>query len=313
DIYFSDLLEFKLDEIAEAVKEDFPSLTLKNIFNDQEIRKTNEPIAGVLSVEEPSETSKWITFISAGFPDKENVTVQNLLPQIRASFGFQEEAAHAIENHKYYLHISTKPADQSLETRYATAKILSAVVSVFAKLPVTMAIMPIWASRYVRPKDWERMTAAAMANEFPLDGWISYNVGWDPGQTEPLKYASGMTRGMQHFIDTEVIVQSAPIQPTEVVKQLYGVSYLLLQSGNEFNDGDTLGIEGSSEAWRIRHNKSDNTSGPDTWVLLHPETTVDEFDTFGPRQAAPPPDGQDPVKKEAKPGFLSGLMRKKTH
>ena len=88
-----------------------------------------------------------------------------------------------------------------------------------------------------------------------------------------------------------------------------GAIYLLLECGNEFHDSDTLGMEHSDMRLRIRFMPEGQHAQVDTWVLIHPKSSLDETEHFGDRTRPPAPKGID-NRIYADEGFFGRLMRK---
>ena len=96
---------------------------------------------------------------------------------------------------------------------------------------------------------------------------------------------------MAAFNGHEVGFASAPVEPAYAVASVQSAMYLLLAGGNRFKDADTIGVEGSDERLRIRFKPEGPQVQTDSWILLHPSSSIDELAVFGERKTPPPPPG----------------------
>ena len=111
-------------------------------------------------------------------------------------------------------------------------------------------------------------------------------------------------------MDYEIHMEAAPIEPSDVIQMLLGATWMPLQGGSKFNDGDTMGHDGpGSIPYRIRTRKHPDGTDDNVIVLLHPDSPVDEIAVFGKNPRRPAPPG---VKNERRPqkGFLKRLLRR---
>ncbi|MBN2629696.1 MAG: DUF4261 domain-containing protein, partial [Rhodobacteraceae bacterium] len=100
--------------------------------------------------------------------------------------------------------------------------------------------------------------------------------------------------GLAAFLGCEVALFLARIPPRDAVQYVYSACVMMLERGHKFRDGDTMGLEGSSEKLRIRF-LGEGVCGvqTDVWALLHPTFPLDEEDMFGPRLMRPAPQDTD--------------------
>lgn len=301
DLLFSEPLHFDLDEIIAAVNEDFPSCQIKDSgINPTKSMKTDDVVLGIIQPVEPQDGAS-IHLIGAGFPD-ESFRNANLTEELWRSGGFgQQEVAR----HQSYLSFSVDAVDDSLASRFRAARLLNVVTAVFAKLPITLAIYNKWTGHFVRPTQWVEAAETAVKGEWPLTSWISYRGAWNlaPGLNE---YAVGYTVGLSQFLPYEIHMESAPIKPTDVLQMLFAACWMPLQGGSVYEDGNTVGVEEGVQ-YRIRERHTADGKPAGIFVLLHPDSPVDEEATFGPRPGIPTP-VEDPYIRRPKKGFMQGLL-----
>ena len=297
DVLLSEPLHFDLDEIVSAVNEDFPSCQIRDPgINPTQSIKTDEVVIAVLEPVDPQDGGM-IKLIGAGFPDEEFRNADHTEALWRSGgFGQAEVAAY-----KSYIHISVDPVDDTLASRFRAARILSVVSAVFAKLPITLAIYNAWTHHFIRPAQWVEDAATAVKGEWPLTSWVSYRVGWNnaPGQAQ---HAVGFTTGLKAFLPYELHMESAPIKPTDVLQMLYGAAWMPLQGGSVYEDGNTVGVEEG-----IRYRLRKRPGQDDVFVLLHPDSPVDEVAVFGPNPKTPAP-MTEPYINRPKKGFMQSLL-----
>lgn len=301
DILFSEPLHFELNEIIEAVNEDFPSCQVKDSgINPTQSIKTDEVVLAILEPVEKHDGGS-IKFIGAGFPD-DNWRKADHTESLWRSGGFGQDA---LAHHKSYMSISVDAADGSLASRFRAARLLNVVTAVFAKLPITLAIYVKWTGHFARRDLWVKAAEDAVKGEWPLVSWISYRGAWNAAEGQS-KYAVGYTVGLQQFLPYELHMESAPIQPSDVIQFLCGAVWMPLQGGSTYKDGDTVGAEDGTP-YRIRRRHAPDGTPLDVFVLLHPDSPINEAAAFGPRPGIPTP-RTEPFLNHPKKGFMQSLL-----
>lgn len=301
DILFSEPLHFELDEIIEAVNEDFPSCQIKDPgINPAKSIKTDGVVLAMLQPVEKQDGGL-IKFIGAGFPD-ENWRKADHTESLWRSGGFGE---NALAQHTSYVNVSVDAVDGSLASRFRAARLLNAVTAVFAKLPITLAIHVNWTGHFDRPDKWVQSADMAVKGEWPLMSWVSYRGAWNAAEGQS-KYAVGFTVGLKQLLPYELHVESAPIKPLDVIQFLCSAVWMALQGGSTYKDGDTVGAEGDLR-YRIRQRHAQDGTPLDIFVLIHPDSPIDEEAEFGPRPGIPTP-FEEPFLNRAKKGFMQGLL-----
>jgi len=305
ELLFKAPIEIDLNAVAAMVNEIAPmSAVAVSPMNPATVLKTNEVIIGILDPVDKANGDR-ITFIGAGVPD-ESFRAQDHTELGWRSVPFSEGAVKAIQQHQSYVTLSVTAADDTLASRFRAARQITVVAAAIAQDPQTLGVMCAWAGRMSSPQAWDDAAAQAVQDEWPLMDWISTRGGWD--QRNGTQYAVGYTIGVSHFIDFEIHMEAAPIQPTEAMKMLVGASWLRLQGGNTYHDGDTMGHDGpDSVTYRMRTRKRADGTSDNVIVLLHPDSPVDEIAVFGENPRLPAPPGFDNTRRPKK-GFMKRLL-----
>ncbi|MFV2052348.1 DUF4261 domain-containing protein [Aliiroseovarius sp. YM-037] len=278
DILFSEPLQFELDEIVAAVNEDFPTCQIKDVgINPSNSLKTDNPILAALEPVEAHD-GQMIQMIGIGFPDEEFRNADHT-ETIWRSGGFGKEA---LAKHQSYLNVSVKAVNGSLAARFRAARLLNAVTAVFAQLPITLGIYIKWGAHLVSPDHWQNAAEQAMTGDWPLTTWLSYRAGWDAGPDRSSQFAVGYTTGLKQFLPYELQIEAAPIKPTDVIQMLAAAAWMPLQGGSVYEDGNTVGVE-EGVRYVLRQPRNPDDSPGDVFVLLHPDSPVDEVAKFGKR------------------------------
>ncbi len=309
-ILFSETLEFTLDEIAQAVSEDFPeaAVTVPGEM-PAEVIKTDGLTLGIFQPTDPA-NGRLVTMTGLGVPDENFRAADHTELAWRSGPGFAQAALDAIKSHQSYLGLSISTTDTSLTGRYRAARQLTSIAAVFAGLPIALGVLVQWTGHMVAPAAWVKSAHEAAKGEWPLPTWIAYRGGWDAAHGTQSQYAVAYTIGLTQFLDFEFHLEPAPILPSDAIKMLFGACWLPLEGGSAYRDGDTMGVEGSDLRYTMRRRKTDDGAEAAIMSLLHPESPVDEESIFGPNPLMKAPKDFD-NERMGKPGFMSRLLGKR--
>lgn len=270
DILFSEALDFNLEEIAEAVSEDYPLAAVEvHPVNAGKHIRTDQVVLGMLR---PVDTRNGhvVLLNGIGTPDEEFRAADHSEIAWRSG-GYAHCALNAIKSHQSYMTLSIQTADQSLVGRFRAVRQLMAVSAVFAQLPISLGILVHWSSHMIAAGTWVKGVQKSMRGEWPLADWFSFRCGWDAKQSGSAKYAVGYSKGLRNFLGYELHFAAAPVAPSDAKLVLRKACLATLQSGKELRDGDAFSFDDGPlryEARRLRN--ADGTHGP-VVVLLHPE------------------------------------------
>lgn len=307
-ILFSEALTFDLDEIVQAVAEDFPECRVAVPSFCEEIGpvSTDQTVVCALCPVD-TENGDLIAFSGMGFVDEDFRTADHTELAWRSGSSFAQKSLDAIKAHQSYLTLSISAKDTSLASRFRAARQLMAVSAVFAQLPITLGVLVQWSAHMVDPAVWAEGAHRAAKGEWPITSWISFRGAWEASNGPQTTYAVGYTTGLAHFLDFEFHLEPAPIMPTEAIKILYGACWLPLEGGSKYRDGDTMGVEDSGLKYTMRRKKLDDGALGPVMSLIHPESPLDMDAVFGPNPLAKPPPGYDNT-NHANIGFLKRLL-----
>ncbi|SLN62575.1 hypothetical protein TRL7639_03502 [Falsiruegeria litorea R37] len=302
DILLSEPLHFQLDEIVEAINADFPSCQVKDPgMNPSNSLRTDEAVIAILDPVEPANGER-VVFVGVGFPD-ENFRNADHTESFWRTGGFGQEA---LAEHQSYLSVSVTAVDDSLASRFRAARLLNVVTAVFAQLPITLALYVKWGGHFVSPEHWQKAAEQAVVGDWPLTAWLSYRGAWDAKFDQSQTWAVGYSVGLKQFLPYELQMEAAPLKPTDVMGVLLAAAWMPLQGGSVLNEGDTIGVE-EVVRYRIRQRRHSDGSPSDIFVLLHPDSPIDEEAVFGPRPGVPTP-VEAPFIRNPKKNFMQRLL-----
>lgn len=315
-LMFSEGVQFNSEEIAQAVLEDFPDLDITDL--------------GGLSLPTPCDTDDVIPmapiFMGATGADATFVNMMrlpghgiwdpNAVPprQMVACQGFDLKAA--LGRNKSYLCVSASAKSKSLEDCFRAARLVSCVGAVFAQLPICVAAYWESGDHFLSPKGICEMADAAMRSEWPIVQWVGLGLAPLGDDKQGRVWSNGGTVGLRHFTGYELQMVAAPFEVSKTAATLYTTAWLPLTSGNRFEEGHTVGVEGGAEGEKLRLRwlptgaTANNSEAPpqpyDTFVMIHPDSPFDEAAYFG----TPLEDGgrKQVVTQAARPGFFKRMI-----
>ncbi|MEL6766787.1 MAG: hypothetical protein AAFP17_06375 [Pseudomonadota bacterium] len=239
------------------------------------------------------------------------------------SFKGASEAVAAMRGH---LTISMEGKSTDVVDRFRAARVLSSIAAVFAKLPVCLGVHVAWAHMIVSPKTIVDAAEQAAKDEWPISAWINILMARDASADPPLWAAA--TIGLASFKGVEIHFAKAPVDAGTAGAHSFSACWLLLQSGNHFSDGNTIGVERSDVPYRLRFFEEGREGvATDSWVVIHPEAPMAKTPA---EQAAPPPapivkpsvvssepeeGAEQPatarIEVAPRPGFFASLLRRR--
>jgi len=306
-VLFNGPLQFRISDVFAAGEKEFPELIrphpdLASAMDDPLYDTAAKiPMAPMMLADECSASVVNIFSLTGGrFPDAQDTA-------IRSAITFPE-AQQAWDDHKSYLYISAGGPNADLVDRFRAAQLTSAVAALFASDPTCVGVLFPTGDVIVSPQEWQQAARIAAEGYWPLAQWISFRLS---GQ----KLANGVhfgcqSIGMAAFNGFESHFAMAPVEPAEAASYAYSVCHMLLDGGSAFMDSDTMGVENSDEQIRIRLLQEGAKVQTDTWVLLHPQSPIDEKSVFGERSGQPPPPGTD-NSRPPQEGFFQSLLHER--
>ena len=270
DILFSEALDFGLEEIANAVSEDYPetAISVHPVHAGKHI-KTDEPVLGMLKPVDPR-NGYVVTLNGLGAPDEEFRAADN--SEIAwHSGGFAHCAIDALASHTSYVSVSIQTMDHSRGARFRAVRQLMAVSAVLAELPIALGVLVHWSSHMIEPGFWVEGVKKAMRGELPLSQWISYRSGWVNAGNKSDMLTSGYTKGLRSFVGYEVHLASAPIPPSDAKLLLKNVCSTILQCETAPRNGDLLGLDNDPVKYKVRRSQNAKGTMDPVLVLMHPD------------------------------------------
>lgn len=305
DILFSEALDFNLEEIAEAVCEDYPLAAVEvHPVNKGKHVQTDQVVLAMLR---PLDTRNGhvVLMNGAGAPDEEFRTADHSEIAWRSG-GYAHCALNAIKSHKSYITLSVQTSDHSLVGQFRAVRQLMAVSAVFAQLPISLSVLVHWSSHMIAASTWVTGVQKAMRSEWPLSEWFSFRCGWDVKKDRSQKKAVGYTKGLRDFLGYELHVAAAPIEPSDV-KRLLRQASLAALTGEKLRDSDALGLDNGLLRYKAhRPRNADGALGP-VMVLLHPDVihTEQSQNTFKIQTKA---STRHFIEHRPNPDFMSNLF-----
>lgn len=300
-ILLSEAIQFRPSEILEALKEDYPALDIGEEGLEAWLPDT------------PCDTADFITSpLMVGRPGRDCGIVSLIRlpgygtwdPNRLAARQCRLIAEHDVmARNASYICVSVGSKGDSLTENFRAARLCSCLAAVFAKLPVALAVYWESGDLFLPPERVVEMADKAMADEWPLGCWVSF----DGGQTAPGLYA-GEEVGFGAFAGYDIMFAPAPVEGTTPISTIYSIMAMATGYGHSFKDGDTLGQEGQAreDSLRIRIKKREGQ--PDLMVLVHPQSPYDHEAEIGPMQSVPAPPGMQ-VTERGKKGFFKRFIR----
>lgn len=295
-LLLSESIQFQLEEIVQAVREDFPDLEwdlgaqVAMPFDSSRLSmgtfigdtpKDRPPLHGMVS------------FLST--PGPIGIDMDDAIMKSRFVF---PEAQQAVSRHQSCFSISVYSTGTSLPARFEAARRMNALVAVFAKLPICLGAYFPSADIILAPNRWVEAAETANEGKFPALAWINYIIA--PAAEGQIFASEGdgrftiFTIGCAAFNGHEIVLPSVKMDRTEALGSVLNAVIMLLEYGHDFRDGNTMGDEKQDLRIRIRHClESKHGSQTDQWYLFHPSSSIDDIKLFGEREGRPPPAGHD--------------------
>jgi hypothetical protein len=300
---FTEPLRFRPSEILAAVREDYPGLFWTDTLQFDLPITVGQVGLGVLH---PG-TSEGNEPLFASFSSFPGPIALDLAHQFHASRLTFPDAPAAVARHRCYLSITVPSVDSSLAARFDAARRVTCLAAVFARLSICVAVYFPSSDQIVRPTDWVGAAARGMRAELPIPAWVSIYVNPMPDGQTPVPVSAGSI-GLAAFTGHEVIVPLARVEPKDAAMWVFALAKMLVEHAHVYRDSDTVGVEGDDLKLRIRHCPEGRQGmQTDTWVLLHPTSTVDEITMFGARSNQPAPPGVDNTRRSDADGLRKRL------
>ncbi len=287
-VFLTEPLTFRPSEILAAVRNDYPGLAWTDRLQlDLPITTGQVGLGALLPEGDATAEPNVVLFTSR--PGRFDGDLSGVIAASRNTF---PAAAEAIARHQTWLTISLRSRDRSLAARYDAARRVTCLAAVFARLPICLAGSFPSSDQIVAPADWVRTAAIAMRAGTPIPVWIAPYA--NPVISEGQRLWTVGTIGLAALLGREVVMPNVTITPNEAGMYVASAACLLLERGHTFRDGDTLGLDSGGPVIRVRH-AAEGFAGfqTDHWVLIHPDSHIDEMAQFGPRPRQPAPPGVD--------------------
>ncbi|MEO1722564.1 MAG: hypothetical protein AAFR84_09195 [Pseudomonadota bacterium] len=327
ELLFDGPLDAEIDEIADALAEDFPNLRgWRPPFPNMPPVNIGGTTAAFLQSDDPDHGGRAMLI---SYPHIANSPIRSfraILDQAaRQSLTFNG-ASDAVAAMRGHLTINMDAKSTDIVDRFHAARVLSSIAAVFAKLPMCLGIYVPWAQMIVAPKMIVDAAEQAAKDEWPLAAWINILIARDDSTQPPLWSAT--TIGLASFKGVEMQFAKAPVDVSAAGAWTFGACWLLLQSGNQFSDGNTMGLENSDLHYRLRFFEEGREGvATDCWVVIHPDAPLAKTPE---ERAAPPPapivkpsvapierpagaEQPSPIRVEIppRPGFFASLLRRR--
>lgn len=288
-VLLSEGIRFRTLEIAQALKEDYPSLDITGEGDDllpQECN-TDEFITAPMLMTAQGADARAVTLIRLpgyGTWDPESIPHRQTL--------YCPDIAERLRRNRSYICVSVGAKDHSLPETFRAARLCSCVAAIFAKLPIALAAYWEAGDHFLSPEAVISMADAAISDTWPVTQWVGLDVFTSHKGFKNM--SGGRTKGLQAFRGFEISHPEAPIPLSETAASLFGTATMCLEYAREYKDGDTIGVEGQSreDSYRIRFApKGTQGSVCDTYLIVHPHSPFDHVDMCGPITSQPPPPG----------------------
>lgn len=304
-VLLSEPLTFTTDEIRTALCEDYPALQIENA----------PPVVGEMACDTAAFVTAPMIMGQAG--EDACLTTLIRLP----GYGTWDVAAlserqmrrvpdidQRMARNASYICISVSAKSNSLTDAFRAARLSSCIAAVFARLPVALAVYWEGADHFLTPEQVISMADEAMDDTWPCMSWLSLDLQSGPAGDAVLSQVT--SRGLASFVDYELVHTFAPVPAKEAATTIMSASWMVLQAGHSFCDGDTLGHEGKSKetAYKIRRIPKTVFGSPtDLVAMVHPNSAFDAEKVLGSPISRPAPQG---VRAEARaqPGFFKRMM-----
>jgi hypothetical protein len=279
-------MEFRIDEILAAAREDFPGLTWNDTTDNRGLINTTFGGVGFWGGREDLHEPDATKFFSAPGPLRRNW--DHVFTLERQTF---PDARQAVAKHVSWLEISVRSRGSSLPARFDAARRVTCLAAIFAALPIAVAVYFPAGDTLVPPERWIKAATTTLEPHFPWLEW--FGIYANPLSHEGKTYGWTVgTIGMAAFTGHEIVAPKAPVNPGELAEMVLETARSHLERGHQFKDGDTSQLEGRDTIYRIREcAEGVNEMQTDAWVLLHPQAFIDETKSFGARSSRPPPEG----------------------
>lgn len=308
DILFEKALDFDLEEIANAVSEDYPLTPVEvHPVNIGKSIKTDQVVFGMLKPLD-ARNGHVIVMNGTGSPDEDFRAADHSEIAWRSG-GYAHCALDAIRSHQSYITLSVQTFDHSLEGKFRAVRQLMAVSAVFAQLPIAIGILVHWSSHMIAASTWVTGAQKSMRGEWPLYEWFSFRCGWEAKKSMSDRCAVGYTKGLRNFLGFELHVAAAPVNPSDAKTLLRKACLFSLQSNRELRDGQMVTLENDPHRYKIRRPRNANNTPGAVIVLLHPGTLENEKPDADPAWSKT---GSDTIYRSQRPNpnFMQTLFAK---
>lgn len=280
-------LSFRLGELVAAIEAEFPRLgKWQSLMGDRAIRTDDVVTMAPLA---PLDGGGWVNLIGSKV---ERAPLDHYRSAVSRARGFPGAEA-ALRDHTHYLSVSANSKDQSLAERYRAARLVTCVAAVLAEDPDCLGVLFPSGDVIASPQAWRAGASEAHDDKWPLAIWTSMELTVFQNTTTNRREVACGAVGMAAFNGHEVCFPSAPVEPLYAAKYVFCAMAIILERGHVFRDSDTIGVENGDERLRIRLLKEGEQAQTDTWVIIHPNSSLNELAMFGDRPLPPAPPGHD--------------------
>ncbi len=306
-VLFSEGVQFSPSEIRAALLEDYPALELEvgevsSAFDNQ--CDTDEFITCPLFVGDRGPDAALTTLIRLPGYGTWDARALRHLQKVQCP-----DIDERLSRNQSYICISCAASDDTTISAFRAARLASCLAAVFAKLPVALAVYWEQADHFLSPEAVVEMADAAMSDDWPTKQWIGLDIERTDPDGRPL--FSAVSFGLEAFKSYEVHYAFAPVPPNEAAQWVMSTAQMALEFGNEFQDGNTIGVEDDADGFKLRIRDYAETTEAGTKrvkMLFHPDCPIDHEDLCGPTPGIEPPAGFD-NKVQPNWGFFKRMIR----
>lgn len=197
------------------------------------------------------------------------------------------EARWAIADHRGHLFLSAQSARTDYLHRYVAARALTALLAVFARLPICLGVNFFNANRIAPPAEWLDIADLAASDMVCHTHWYAQNTVLGPDDGHGPTEAEWRSWGLSAFLGYELMLRGRLPDPRAATMMMYGVLERLLRELRPLRDGERVVFAGGGEAV-ARFVPAGRYADIDVWLLLMPTSAIDEERALGPRPSLSP-------------------------
>ena len=160
-----------------------------------------------------------------------------------------------VARHNAHIFITAARDAADRESALAQARAITLLAAAVARLIPFIGIKWVDGSNSMDAKNFIEATeniGQPDANAVPL--WVRVMLYREPSKGDQVKMIGG-TLGLHFFGLMELEYPAAPLEPQFIMQHAYSISEYLLRSGKTLQDGETVGVESQSLAFKVSYAK----------------------------------------------------------